>query len=81
MYVCLCVCSLPYLPVQGLNLISSSHYHPQWVKARLKDNLLAYSALWSALPLIAFEFQMKEPLESRSKSSIKLKLEAFRSCS
>lgn len=36
----LCVCSLPYLPVQGLNLISSSCYHPQWVKARLKDNLL-----------------------------------------
>lgn len=77
MYVCLCVCSLPSLPVQGLNLISSSRYHPQWVKA----NLLAYSASWSAFPLIAFEFQMKEPLESRSKCLIKMKVETFRSCS
>ena len=67
---CLCVyvCSLPHSPVQGLSLISCSRYHPQWVRAGLKDNLLAYSAPWSALRLIAFQFQMKEPLESSRKS-------------
>lgn len=56
-YACLCVYSLPHLPVQGLSLISSSCYHPQWVKAGLKDNLLAYSASWSALPRLHLSFK------------------------
>lgn len=58
LYMCLCEWSLLYLPVQNLNLISSC-YRPQWVKARLNNNLLAYSDFWSALPQLHLSFKWK----------------------
>lgn len=68
-----CVCSLPYLPVQGLSLVSSSCYHPLWVKAGLK--VISWTTVHHGLhSLITFELQLKEPVVSKRKSLIKIKL-------
>lgn len=77
---CVCVCAVSVL-------ISSIHYHSQWVKATLKDNLPAYSAPWSALRWLHLSFKwhslqsLGAHLLDTGGLEIEVKLESYRSSS